>query len=177
MAISLFPFKTSTAAKPQSRSWGQKATCILVLLGLWGCKAFDSTSTTPWKTYSNQRYGFEFLYPSNWIELPSPENNDGSAFVSPEKKSLSIRGWAGNQLQTPISEDKTAKRISNFKTNQGVSGVLVVEIGREISTMTLIISGKQVKYYWQGQSASQDFDNYYRFFYYIAQQYRILKQK
>jgi hypothetical protein len=35
------------------------------------------------------------------------------------------------------------------------------------------LSQNKVKYYWQGRCNSQDFDQYYRFFYYIAQQYKI----
>ena len=51
--------------------------------------------------------------------------------------------------------------------------MLVVEVGQQVSSMTLTLTQGQVKYYWQGQSNSQEFQNYYRLFYYIAQQYRI----
>jgi hypothetical protein len=41
--------------------------------------------------------------------------------------------------------------------------------------MTLTLTQSQVKYYLRGRSKSQDFQDYYRLFYYIAQQYRISK--
>jgi hypothetical protein len=63
----------------------------------------------------------------------------------------------------------------NFQTTQGVSGVLVVEVDRGVGSMTLTLTQEQVKYCWQGKSKSQEFQDYYRLFYYIAQQYRISK--
>jgi hypothetical protein len=88
-----------------------------------------------------------------------------------------LSAGAGNQLQNPTNKETTGKKSlnSNFKTAQGVSGVLVVEVGSLTSSMTLTLQQGQVKYYWQGRSNSEEFDNYYRFFYYIAQQYRIEK--
>ncbi|OYD92930.1 hypothetical protein CDG76_19685, partial [Nostoc sp. 'Peltigera membranacea cyanobiont' 210A] len=58
---------------------------------------------------------------------------------------------------------------------QGVAGVLLVEVERGVSSMTLTLTQSQVKYHLQGRSKSQEFQNYYRLFYYIAQQYRISK--
>ncbi|MFH7025197.1 MAG: hypothetical protein ACHBN1_07290 [Heteroscytonema crispum UTEX LB 1556] len=145
---------------------------ISLLIMLSGCSVPGFNAIT-WKTYSNSRYGFEFPYPSSWTSLPPPENDDGIAFVSPQNNTVEIRGWAGNRL--PESIDKDAKKTinSNFKTAQGVSGVLVVEVGSKVSLMTLSISQSKVKYNWQGRSPSEDFQDYYRVFYYIAQQYRI----
>ena len=167
-----------SATELKARGLGRKICANALLIILWGCAVpgFNTNSIT-WETYKNSRYGFEFPRPSNWTELPRPSNDDGTAFVSPQKNSVEIRGWAGNQLQNPTSKDSyTKKSINhNFKTNQGVSGVLVVEVGSLTSSMTLTLQQGQVKYYWQGQSNSQEFDNYYRFFYYIAQQYRIEK--
>jgi hypothetical protein len=153
----------------------KRKTSILALLGLlWGCSVpgFHPSSTT-WKTYKNSRYDFEFPYPSNWNALLPPGNNDGIIFVAPQKD-VEMRGWAGNRLPESISTAKVkTKTNTNFKTAQGVSGVLMVEVGQEVSSMTLTLSRERVKYYWQGRSKSQDFQNYYRLFYYIAQQYRI----
>jgi hypothetical protein len=151
---------------------GGVGAAISVVTMLSGCNAPGFNSVT-WKTYSNSRYGFEFPYPSTWTSLPPPENHDGIAFVSPQNNTVEIRSWAGNRL--PDSIDKDAKKTinSNFKTAQGVSGVLEVEIGSKISSMTLAISQGQIKYYWQGRSPSEDFQDYYRVFYYIAQQYRV----
>lgn len=128
-----------------------------------------------WKTYTNSRYGFEFPYPSDWKSLPPPENDDGIVFVAPKKSSVEIRGWAGNRLPESIKKGIGVKTTTNpnFRTLQGISGVLEVEITNQRSSMTLTLSQNKVKYYWQGRCNSQDFDQYYRFFYYIAQQYKI----
>ncbi len=151
---------------------------IALLMMLWGCATpgFNASNVT-WKTYTNNRYGFEFPYPSNWDALPPPDNDDGIAFVSPQTKTLEIRSWASNRLSDSISPAENAKITvnPNFKTAQGITGVMVVEVGQQISSMTLTITQGQVKYYWQGRSQSKDFTDYYRFFYYIAQQYKVPK--
>lgn len=147
---------------------------IALLIMLWGCTANDfNAGAIAWKTYSNSRYGFEFPYPSNWTSLAASENGDGIAFISPQNNSVQIRGWASQQL--PNDRESVKKIKSNFQTAQGVSGVLVVEVDRRGGSMRLTVTQSQVKYYWQGQSKSQDFQDYYRLFYYIAQQYRIPK--
>ncbi|MDZ8222338.1 hypothetical protein [Nostoc sp. ChiVER01] len=147
---------------------------IALLIILWGCTANDfNAGAIAWKTYKNSRYGFEFPYPSNWTSLTAPANDDGIAFISPQDNSVEIRGWASQQL--PNDRESVKKIKSNFQTAQGVSGVLVVEVSQQIGSMTLTLTQSQVKYCLQGQSKSQDFQNYYRLFYYIAQQYRIPK--
>ncbi|MBD2165297.1 hypothetical protein H6G04_12915 [Calothrix membranacea FACHB-236] len=152
---------------------------IALLMMLWGCTApgFNASNLT-WKTYINTRYNFEFPYPSNWNALPPPENNDGIVFVSPQDESVKIRSWAGNKLPESFNPDQNAKITvnPNFQNAQGISGVLVVEVGQKESSMTLTITQGQIKYYWRGQSQSQDFTDYYNMFYYIAQQYKVPKQ-
>ncbi len=150
---------------------------ITLLIILSGCSVNDfNAGAIAWKTYNNSRYGFEFPYPSNWTSLAAPENDDGIAFISPQDNSVEIRGWASQQLPNSIVTEESAKKIkSNFQTAQGVSGVLVVEVDQQVGSMTLTLTQNQVKYYWQGRSKSQEFQDYYRFFYYIAQQYRIPK--
>ncbi|MBE9052688.1 hypothetical protein IQ243_20120 [Nostocales cyanobacterium LEGE 11386] len=151
-----------------------------MFFSLWGChaKSFDSSDVT-WKTYNNSRYGFEFPYPSNWNALPAPANEDGIALVSPQKKTGEIRSWAVNQLPKSITKEPDTKTTinPNFRTTQGVSGVLLVEINDQTSSMTLSLTQDEVQYYWQGRSHNQEFPNYYRLFYYIAQQYRIREEK
>ncbi|AFZ25249.1 hypothetical protein Cylst_3079 [Cylindrospermum stagnale PCC 7417] len=145
-------------------------------IAFWGCSTSNfRDSDLAWKTYSNSRYGFEFPYPSNWTSLATPENNDGIALVSPNNNSVEIRGWAGHQLPGSSTQNREGMKTinENFQTVQGVSGVLVVEVGQKVSLMKLTLTQGEVKYYWQGQSNSQEFQNYYRLFYYIAQQYRI----
>lgn len=167
-------------------SWGRRiyqftasvSGVIALLIILWGCTANDfNAGAIAWKTYNNSRYGFEFPYPSNWTSLAAPENDDGIAFISPQDNSVEIRGWASQHLPNSIvTEQESAKKIkSNFQTAQGVSGVLVVEVDQQVGSMTLTLTQNQLKYYWQGRSKSQEFQDYYRFFYYIAQQYRIPK--
>lgn len=150
---------------------------IALLIILWGCTANDfNAGAIAWKTYSNSRYGFEFPYPSNWTSLAAPANDDGIAF-SLHDNSVEIRGWASHQLpnSSVINQESIKKIKSNFQTTQGVSGVLVVEVDQRVGLMTLTLTQSQVKYYWQGRSKSQEFPDYYRLFYYIAQQYRISK--
>lgn len=169
-------------AAVKTRSLGRRmyafASGVGTAIALWGCSvsSFKAADLT-WKTYSNSRYGFEFPYPSNWNSLATPANNDGIVLVSPQNQSVEIRGWAGYQLPASSIEGQEAvKNINyNFQTAQGVSGVLVVEVGQQVSSMTLTLTEGDVKYYWQGQSNSQEFQKYYRLFYYIAQQYRIPK--
>jgi hypothetical protein len=151
---------------------------IALLIIIWGCTANDfNAGAIAWKTYSNSRYGFEFPYPSNWTSSAGPANGDGIAFISPQNKTVEIRGWASQQLLNSIvTEQEPVKKIKpNFQTAQGVSGVLVVEVDRGVGSMTLTLTQDQVKYCWQGRSKSQEFQDYYRLFYYIAQQYRISK--
>ncbi|MEH1945046.1 MAG: hypothetical protein V7L01_33185 [Nostoc sp.] len=151
---------------------------IAPLIIVWGCTAnYFNAGAIAWKTYTNSRYGFEFPYPSNWTSLAAPENDDGIAFIPLQNNTVEIRGWASQQLPNSIiTEQESVKKINpNFKTAQGVSGVLVVEVERGVGSMTLTLTQSQVKYYWQGRSKSQDFPDYYRLFYYIAQQYRIPK--
>ncbi|AFY33985.1 hypothetical protein [Calothrix sp. PCC 7507] len=149
-----------------------------LLIMLWGCAASGfNTSGVTWKTYNNSRYSFEFPYPSNWASLPAPDNDDGITFVSPQKNSVQIRSWAGNRLPESLTKNRDVKTTidPNFRTVQGVSGVLVVDVDPQVSLMTLTLTQGQIKYYWQGRSQTQEFPDYYNLFYYIAQQYRIPK--
>ena len=158
---------------------GRRVYAIAIAVSLCGCTGSNLGSSPTWKTYTNGRYGLEFPYPSNCTALPPPDNNDGQAFVSPQNPEVEIRGWAGNRLPEWEMKQKNAKTSMNpnFKTAQGVSGQLAVEVGAEVSSMTLTLTQGQVRYYWQGRSPSQQFDDYYRFFYYIAEQYRIPSQE
>lgn len=165
-----------TAVK--TSGWERKiyaiARTIAVAVVLSGCSARMTQSEITWKTYNNWRYGFEFPYPSNWISGSLPENDDGITFVSPLHPSVKMIGWAGNQLPS-LSEDENTNRSTNpnFQTAQGVSGVLTIEVGKTQVEMKLKLTRAHVNYYWQGQCDRQQFGDYYRFFNYIAQQYKI----
>ncbi|MTJ06994.1 MULTISPECIES: hypothetical protein [unclassified Anabaena] len=136
---------------------------------MWGCNTNLQLNETTWKIYRNDRYGFEFPYPNTWKELGTPDNSDGIALVSPNKKTVEIRSWASK----PLLKSQKSKPEPNFQTNQGVSGVLVVEVSEKVTIMKLTITQEQLEYHWQGQSGSQEFANYYRLFYYVAQEYKI----
>ncbi|MDB9303873.1 MULTISPECIES: hypothetical protein [Cyanophyceae] len=85
---------------------------------------------------------------------------------------MEIRAWAANRLPEPRENTKTTIN-PNFQTAQGVSGVLIVEIDQQTSSMSLSLTQDQVQYYWQARSQKQEFSDYYHLFYYIAYQYRI----
>jgi hypothetical protein len=137
----------------------------------WGCNANNPQfKDTTWNTYRNNRYGFEFPYPSGWKELGNPDNSDGIVLVSLNKKNVEIRSYASKPL---LKLHNNPQPVPNFQTHQGFSGVLSVEAGERVTIMKLTITQEQLEYYWQGQSDSQNFQNYYRLFYYIAQEYKI----
>ncbi|MDB9373746.1 hypothetical protein [Nodularia sphaerocarpa] len=145
-----------------------------LLFSLWSCtgSSFLAPKVT-WNTYTNSRYGFEFPYPSNWNALPAKANNDGIVLVSPNNAYVEIRAWAGYQIPESREQNSQTTHNPNFQTGQGVSGVLLVEVDQQISSMTLSLTKDQVQYYWQARSQNEEFSDYYHLFYYIAYQYRI----
>jgi hypothetical protein len=161
--------------------WGavqiNKALCAIISgvgIGMisWGCNANNSQlQETRWNIYRNNRYGFEFPYPNTWQQLGNPDNSDGIALVSPNKKNVEIRAYASKPLLKFATENP--QPVPNFRTHQGFSGVLAVEAGEKVTVIKLTISQENLEYHWQGQSGSKDFQNYYRLFYYIAQEYKI----
>ncbi len=143
----------------------------------WGCSVTRiMTPESGWKTYSNSRYGFEFPYPSHWTIIATPENADGIAFVSPDDQYIQIRSWASHQL--PEQNLGIKRKVNfNFQTAQGVPGVMVVDVGQQLTSMQLTVNKSNLKYQLYTQSDNQKFPKYYRLFYYIAQQYRIQNAK
>jgi hypothetical protein len=139
---------------------------------LWGCIDNDfQVKDVRWKTYKNNRYGFEFPYPNTWQELKNPDNSDGVVLVLPNKKNLEIRSYASKPLLK--FSRKTQGKVYNFRTNQGVFSVLTVEVREKVTVIKLTITQEKLEYFWQGQSDSQEFKKYYRLFYYMAQEYKI----
>jgi hypothetical protein len=183
----------SRAQKPQSKRTSALAKLLVAIaissLLLLSCRATDFELPDRWSTYHNPRYDFEFPYPSNWIPAPMPDNLDGRAFRDPQNPTAEIRGWATNRLSgilNGIEEDGTSalphdffpgtadgQPPQNFTTEQGVTGKLQVNIDRQTSAMTLTLTQGLVRYSWQGECQSEQFAQYYRFFNYIARQYRI----
>lgn len=167
----------STAAL-KTPHWRQVMTVLVSSIGtaifFSGCSANSfQSSDQKWETYHNSRYGFEFIYPSGWISSPSPDNQDGVTLIAPKNQNTKIRAWASQDL-TKFHNSETKKQIDhNFATAQGISGVLVVDIGEQVSLIKLSITQGQLKYYWQGQTNSKEFKDYYKLFYYIAKQYKI----
>ena len=161
--------------------WGavqiNKALCAMIsVVGIGmifsGCSTNDfQVKDVTWKTYKNNRYGFEFPYPHTWQELRNPDNSDGVVLVLPNKKNLEIRSYASKPLLK--FSRKTQGKVYNFRTNQGVFGVLTVEVREKVTVIKLTITQEKLEYFWQGQSDSQEFKKYYRLFYYMAQEYKI----
>ncbi|MFP4123284.1 hypothetical protein [Coleofasciculus sp.] len=145
---------------------------------LVSCQGTNVDLPESWNTYRNPRFNFEFLYPNNWIPFPIPDNLDGRAFRDPENPNCEIRGWAEfAELGTP-SPESTSQPLNpsqpqNFLTEQGETGKLQVDLDSDISLMTLTLTQDNVSYNWQGRCESEQFADYYRFFYYIARQYRL----
>ncbi|HBB33460.1 MAG TPA: hypothetical protein DDZ80_05575 [Cyanobacteria bacterium UBA8803] len=132
------------------------------------------SSSVRWTTYRNPRYNFEFPYPSNWIAFPMPDNRDGQAFRDPQNPDFEIRGWAEFAMLDASSLPRQAPSPQkNFTTNQGAVGKLQVDLGSQTSLMTLTLNQGEVLYNWQGQCQSKQFADCYRFFYYVASQYRL----
>lgn len=157
------------------------ATGIVLALILWSCLPGELGSSVTWKTYQNERYGFEFPYPSDWIASAPPSNRDGQAFRQRQNPAVEIRGWASHQLPVDVAkgqESASPNQIqplqANFTTEQGLEGLLQVDIGEEMSSMTLTLEYRDIRYNWQGRSPSEDFSDYYRFFQYVASRYRVV---
>jgi len=146
----------------------------LSLGGLLGCA--EELMQADWELYENPRYDFLFPYPNPWVEAPAVDNRDGRTFSDPNFEAVRITGWA-SQVSLPLDGDGVPSEelplSPNFVTAQGIPGRLDVEIGMDMSMMTLRLSQDGVLYYWEGRSPSNLFDDYYEFFYYVAQNYRI----
>lgn len=175
-------FEVSIAYYIRSCRWLVLACEISLVLILSDCQSPNKRQLGTWQTYHNQRYGFEFLYPSNWVPAPIPSNRDGQAFSGPLPTDVEIRGSAGYIWQGIEAvrckcgcryhhHPKVSKQ--NFTTQQGLTGELKVEVDSEFSSMTLTLKQRQILYVWQGQAPSKQFADYYRFFYYVASQYRV----
>lgn len=158
---------------------GMSALLGLTLVGLLsGCQQSELPLVSEWQVYHNPRYGFEFPYPQAWVAAIPPDNQDGRVFHDPKNPAAEIRGWAGYNVRDTISPQASNPKPlkPNFKTRQGRVGELKVDLGAETSSMTLVLEQDDIRYYWQGRSPQQQFDDYYRVFYYIASQYRIPPQ-
>lgn len=106
-----------------------------------------------------------------------PDNRDGLAFSDPQNPAVLIIGIAGDRLpEIELSAKQKSPPKStqqNFTTEQGRTGKLQVDVGADFSSMTLTLIQGRIRYHWRGQSPSQQFADYYRFFYYIASQFRL----
>lgn len=163
-----FPHPILTALFPRVAS----GMAIAVLIS--ACTPTNPSVPTQWKTYHNQRFGFEFPYPPDWIALPPPTNQDGRAFHAPDYPNIEIRGWGTLKL-TGLEEVEQTPTVpaSNFTTEQGLPALLEVEVGTDESLMRMTLESGDVIYTWQGQSPKDRFGEYYSLFYAIAQNYRI----
>jgi hypothetical protein len=158
--------------------WGVISVVLLILL-LFSCQSPSVDQAVSWKTYRNPRYHFECPYPSQWIPAPMPDNRDGRAFSDPRQPAAEMRGWASQRLLIKGKNSLNALDPAfseNFTTLQGIGGNLQIEVGVQMSLMTLTLIQGTVQYSWQGRSPSQQFADYYRLFYYVASRYRIPKK-
>lgn len=140
---------------------------------LSSCSSTNSMQSNSWKVYSNERYSYQFPYPSNWFEARVSSNADGQAFRHPQNPAVEMRAWAGYDLSNYKNEETQGTGARNFTTEKGLAGELKVHIGQETSSMTLTLIEGQVQYHWQAEAPSQQFDDYYKFFYYVASQYDV----
>ncbi|OCR02774.1 hypothetical protein BCD67_18095 [Oscillatoriales cyanobacterium USR001] len=157
---------------------------VVLVATLLGCSS-SAVQSGSWEIYRNARYGFEFPYPDNWVAGEAPVNGDGQVFSDRQNPALEMRGWAGYNLVGDVGkEGKNIKNNKNnidspkplqenFTTEQGVVGELKVELGDRVSSMTLTLVRGDVRYNFQGKAPSKQFADYYKFFYYVASQYRI----
>ncbi|WP_275519787.1 hypothetical protein [Kamptonema sp. UHCC 0994] len=163
----------------------KKLLCGVALgAALLGCSSPATIQSGNWQTYRNARYNFEFLYPDNWVAAEAPANGDGQVFSDPKNPVVEIRGWAGYNLAAATGKqrdknnsiDRPKPLQRNFTTEQGLSGELKVDLGSQVSSMTLTLVTGDVRYNFQGKAPSKQFADYYKFFYYVASQYRVSPQ-
>lgn len=151
----------------------------VVSVVLTGCSQSGGQLARTWHVYQNARYDFEFPYPSNWVEAPLVANQDGRTYSDPQNPAVKILGWASQVSLEPDTlsglVQKNVVVAPNFVTQQGVQGLLHVEVGAEVSFITLTLIQNGVVYNWQGRSPSDQFAEYYEFFNYVGSQYRIVE--
>lgn len=205
MLYNMDQFKRNWSVKPDFRGMLRGMPWVACLaIALFGCRSSDGLSDR-WETYRNPRYGFEFLYPAGWQAADLPENRDGAAFRNPQDPQVEIRGWASflrvsktataaPKVASPTRSSRPAKSLTskarqtqvpapsssslpptNFTTEQGIQGTLQADLEAQTSSLTLVLNRGNIQYYLRGSAPSQQFDEYYRFFNYVARRYRIPK--
>lgn len=160
--------------RSQRRGWAL-VTAIWVMASLQGCDQ-AITSGDRSQTYYNERFDFELVYPRGWKPGPSPDNRDGQAFYAPDNQAIEVRAWGSYPLVLAGDDTPKAPEGENFTTRQGLSGRLQVDIGPEVSTMTLRLERDRILYTWQAQAPSEVFPEYYPLFQSLAKQYYLAPQ-
>ncbi len=108
------------------------ALAVIAVIGIAGYSAWSKkadkeniteplsaqTDTSNWKTYTNDKYGFEIKVPSDW-QVTEDEYDDGwISFTSPEsvkiRKDLRDEGLDSDMEDIPLSDYNV--QISDFKT-------------------------------------------------------------
>lgn len=145
----------------------------IALLFLESCQLQQLDSGVSLKTYQNQRFGFESIYPDTWRATPPPSNLDGQTFYHPQNPDVQISVWAGYEVPSPSSQPSVPEQNANFTTRQGLSGALTVEVGSQTSIIHLTVVEDRVSYHFEGRAPSLEFADYYRLFYDLATQYQI----
>ena len=72
-----------------------------------------SAQAADWKSYENDRYGFSVEVPAGFQPLPPPENGDGQAFTSADKRfTLKVYGHLFVDVAGLVEDERDQEQMS-----------------------------------------------------------------